>query len=600
MPTTLLAIDDSVTMRKVLEMTFAGEDFRVVTADGADAALGKLRAERPAIVLCDVTLDGGGGYGLCAKIKAESPGVAVVVLASKQQPYDGQKGQSARADDYIEKPFDTQQLLDKVKRLLSNRPVVAETAVPSPRVVAPGATTQPGVPAFGSSARPTGTAPMGGRAARAAGAERLGGEPASNGTRRWSRRCSRRPASRRSGNAFVRCPPRPRPRPQFPAPARPPPRTTTSPKPQPPSSTRRCKAVLALSREVVERVVWEVVPVLAETMIREEIKRLTPNSATEPAARMLPGKRHRPPRCPRPTSRPTSSRAGTRSGSSTACFARATIRPTRAPSTSSRCRRPTSPARCTWGTRSRPRSKTSSCAGTACAATTRSGSPASITPASRRRSSSSGSSSARARPATTSGARRSSSASGSGRRERRAHRAPAARARRVARLGSLEVHDGPRHGARSHRGVRAPLRRRAHLPRRRGSSTGAPSAQTVLSDLEVENEEGANGELFEFAYQVDGGDGAIVVATTRPETMLGDTAVAVHPDDPRYTHLHGKKLVHPFVDRRDPDHHRRDPGRPEVRHRRREGDARARLQRLRDRQAPRARGDQHLRTSTAR
>ncbi len=76
-----------------------------------------------------------------------------------------------------------------------------------------------------------------------------------------------------------------------------------------------------------------------------------------------------------------------------------------------------------------------------------------------------------------------------------------------------------------------------------------PECQTALSDLEVDNEEGANGELFEFAYRVDGSDEQIVVATTRPETMLGDTAVAVHPDDPRYKHLHGKMLVHPFVDR---------------------------------------------------
>ncbi len=68
-----------------------------------------------------------------------------------------------------------------------------------------------------------------------------------------------------------------------------------------------------------------------------------------------------------------------------------------------------------------------------------------------------------------------------------------------------------------------------------------PRVQTALSDLEVENEEGANGELFEFAYEVEGGGGEIVVATTRPETMLGDTAVAVHPDDPRYKHLHGKR-----------------------------------------------------------
>jgi valyl-tRNA synthetase len=75
--------------------------------------------------------------------------------------------------------------------------------------------------------------------------------------------------------------------------------------------------------------------------------------------------------------------------------------------------------------------------------------------------------------------------------------------------------------------------------------------RTVLSDLEVENEE-SNGELFDFAYPVAGGDGEIVVSTTRPETMLGDTAVAVHPDDPRYRHLHGKVLAHPFVDRQIP------------------------------------------------
>ncbi len=80
-------------------------------------------------------------------------------------------------------------------------------------------------------------------------------------------------------------------------------------------------------------------------------------------------------------------------------------------------------------------------------------------------------------------------------------------------------------------------------------------SQTALSDLEVENEE-ATGELYEFAYEVAGDVGAgateLVVATTRPETMLGDTAVAVHPDDPRYEHLHGKRLKHPFVDREIP------------------------------------------------
>jgi valyl-tRNA synthetase len=75
------------------------------------------------------------------------------------------------------------------------------------------------------------------------------------------------------------------------------------------------------------------------------------------------------------------------------------------------------------------------------------------------------------------------------------------------------------------------------------------SCRTALSDLEVEYDEGAQGELYEFAYPLADGSGELVVATTRPETMLGDTAVAVHPDDPRHQSKIGKKVKHPFVDR---------------------------------------------------
>lgn len=60
------------------------------------------------------------------------------------------------------------------------------------------------------------------------------------------------------------------------------------------------------------------------------------------------------------------------------------------------------------------------------------------------------------------------------------------------------------------------------------------------------------GVITSFAYPIENSDEKIIVATTRPETMLGDTAVAVHPDDPRYTHLHGKFVVHPFNGRRIP------------------------------------------------
>ncbi|MFK7926598.1 MAG: class I tRNA ligase family protein, partial [Myxococcota bacterium] len=78
-----------------------------------------------------------------------------------------------------------------------------------------------------------------------------------------------------------------------------------------------------------------------------------------------------------------------------------------------------------------------------------------------------------------------------------------------------------------------------------------PEDQTALSDLEVDNEQ-HTGELYSFAYSLSDGSGEVVVATTRPETMLGDTAVAVHPDDERYKHLIGKTVDHPFVDRKIP------------------------------------------------
>jgi valyl-tRNA synthetase len=73
-----------------------------------------------------------------------------------------------------------------------------------------------------------------------------------------------------------------------------------------------------------------------------------------------------------------------------------------------------------------------------------------------------------------------------------------------------------------------------------------PVGQTALSDLEVVHEEGVQGEMWSFAYPLWDAEGEIVVATTRPETMLGDTAIAVHPDDERYKHLVGRKVRHPI------------------------------------------------------
>jgi valyl-tRNA synthetase len=78
-----------------------------------------------------------------------------------------------------------------------------------------------------------------------------------------------------------------------------------------------------------------------------------------------------------------------------------------------------------------------------------------------------------------------------------------------------------------------------------------PALHTAISDLEVISEE-EKGFLWHFRYPLSNGEGYLTVATTRPETMLGDTAVAVHPEDERYTHLIGQTIELPLTGRQIP------------------------------------------------
>jgi len=78
-----------------------------------------------------------------------------------------------------------------------------------------------------------------------------------------------------------------------------------------------------------------------------------------------------------------------------------------------------------------------------------------------------------------------------------------------------------------------------------------PACKTTVSDLEVEHRE-VDGKLWHIRYPALDGSTSVVVATTRPETMLGDTAVGVHPEDPRYCELHGKVFVLPLMEREIP------------------------------------------------
>ena len=75
-----------------------------------------------------------------------------------------------------------------------------------------------------------------------------------------------------------------------------------------------------------------------------------------------------------------------------------------------------------------------------------------------------------------------------------------------------------------------------------------PEAKTTLSDEEVIYIE-KPGKLYYVNYAIEGAEDFIQIATTRPETILGDTAICIHPDDKRFLHLKGKKAIVPIVGR---------------------------------------------------
>jgi CheY-like chemotaxis protein len=290
--TTLLAVDDSVTMRKVLEITFAGEDYRLLSAESADAALRRASSDRPAVVLVDANLPDQDGYAVCKALKSENPAVGVVLLSSKQGPYDPTRGTSAGVDDFIDKPFDTQQLIEKVRKLVLAKAALAGASAPAPRQpsapppapapppppppvrpsmvsnevrgVAPPIMTRPTTPSiqsalnrnagFGDGAgRPAPPPPPPPRASSAPVIEVSGGmhglpaqtvaQPAANAVLGGNAVALDNHVNERIVSLGL--------------------------------TPVQAEAVLALSREIVERVVWEVVPSLAEALIREEIRRLT-------------------------------------------------------------------------------------------------------------------------------------------------------------------------------------------------------------------------------------------------------------------------------------------------------------------------------------
>jgi len=149
---TLLLADDSVTIQRVIELTFADEDIKVVAVSDGDQAISQLDSEPPDIVLADIGMPGKSGYEVAQYIK-KSPRLAripVVLLTGAFEPVDQARAAEAGCDGILAKPFEPQLVITRVKELLANGPaekpsegakgpVPVAVAPAGPRPAGPGA-----------------------------------------------------------------------------------------------------------------------------------------------------------------------------------------------------------------------------------------------------------------------------------------------------------------------------------------------------------------------------------------------------------------------------------------------------------------------------
>src|ERR1700688_746568 len=150
MPRTLLLADDSVTIQRVIELTFADEDIRVVAVGDGNQAIARVEEEPPDIVLADVGMPGKSGYEVPSYIKHQPrlAHIPVLLLTGAFEPIDQQKAAEAGCDGVLAKPFEPQLVIARVKELLSRpraAPVPSSTSA-APRSVAPVSVLTPAAP----------------------------------------------------------------------------------------------------------------------------------------------------------------------------------------------------------------------------------------------------------------------------------------------------------------------------------------------------------------------------------------------------------------------------------------------------------------------
>ncbi len=114
----ILIIEDELPMRTALEDVLGGEGYRVLTASDGQSGLQRALQEKPGLILLDIMMPKLDGYALCAELRKLSNPVPVLMLTAKGQVEDRVVGLDAGADDYLVKPFSTDELLARVRALL--------------------------------------------------------------------------------------------------------------------------------------------------------------------------------------------------------------------------------------------------------------------------------------------------------------------------------------------------------------------------------------------------------------------------------------------------------------------------------------------------
>jgi CheY-like chemotaxis protein len=118
----VLCVDDSQTMQQVAEITFRGTEFQYVGVRTVEEAIAKAKSQKPSVVIADAVMPGKNGYDLCLILKqdAATADVPVVILVGNSAPYDAARGSQVGADANLPKPWDSQIMLEKVTEIVAN------------------------------------------------------------------------------------------------------------------------------------------------------------------------------------------------------------------------------------------------------------------------------------------------------------------------------------------------------------------------------------------------------------------------------------------------------------------------------------------------